>query len=104
MPANYIGSRLGAVNRWMARAGLASEQGVALTSVGNGQATVRHCDGTDEAIDCAALLVAPGRVAHDPLSSASIGTGIEVQIIGDARKPRSYGNAIHEAAYLARRV
>jgi 2,4-dienoyl-CoA reductase-like NADH-dependent reductase (Old Yellow Enzyme family)/thioredoxin reductase len=104
MPANYIGSRLGAVNRWMARAGLASEQGVALTSVGNGQATVRHCDGTDEAIDCAALLVAPGRVAHDPLSSASIGTGIEVQVVGDARKPRSYGNAIHEAAYLARRV
>jgi len=25
-------------------------------------------------------------------------------VIGDARAPRSYGNAIHEAAYLARRI
>ena len=29
---------------------------------------------------------------------ALLGTGIEVHVVGDARKPRSYGNAIHEAA------
>ena len=28
-------------------------------------------------------------------------SGITVQVIGDARQVRSYGNAIHEAAYLA---
>jgi hypothetical protein len=27
-----------------------------------------------------------------------------VQVIGDALKVRSYGNAIHEAAYLARNI
>ena len=27
-----------------------------------------------------------------------------VQVIGDARAPRSYDNAIHEAAYLARQL
>jgi hypothetical protein len=32
------------------------------------------------------------------------GTGIRVQVIGDARKVRGYGNAIHEAAYLARNI
>ena len=57
-----------------------------------------------ETIACTALLLAPGRVAHDPLSTALLGTGITVQVIGDARKPRSYGNAIHEAAYLARNI
>ena len=28
----------------------------------------------------------------------------DVDVVGDARAPRSYGNAIHEAAYLARRI
>jgi len=41
---------------------------------------------------------------HDPLSQALKGSGITVQVIGDARSPRAYGNAIHEAAYLARRI
>jgi hypothetical protein len=49
-------------------------------------------------------VLAPGRIAYDPLSRALHGTGIQVQVVGDARKPRSYGNAIHEAAYLARRI
>jgi hypothetical protein len=60
--------------------------------------------GAEEVIACAALVLAPGRVAHDPLSQALRGSGIAVQVIGDARSPRSYGNAIHEAAYLARRL
>jgi hypothetical protein len=38
------------------------------------------------------------------LSDALLGTGITVQVIGDAKAPRSYGNAIHEAAYLSRRI
>jgi hypothetical protein len=48
--------------------------------------------------------VAPVRRGHDPLSRALQGTGVEVHTIGDARSPRSYGNAIHEAAYLARHI
>ena len=103
VPAAYIGSRAGAVLRWSAKVGLASEQGLELVSVGEGSVTVRK-DGAEEVIACAALVIAPGRAAHDPLSQALLGSAITVQVIGDARSPRSYGNAIHEAAYLARQL
>ncbi len=103
VPAAYIGSRMGALTRWSAKAGLASEQGVELVQVSPGSVAIRK-DGKAETIACAALLVAPGRAPYDPLSQALLGTGITVQIIGDARKVRGYGNAIHEAAYLARRI
>ena len=100
VPANYIGSRAKYVLMWMAKAGLASEQGVKLIKVGNGAVTVSVA-GREETIACAALVVAPDRVSHDPLSQGLLGSGITVQVIGDARQVRSYGNAIHEAAYLA---
>ena len=80
------------------------ECGVSLLEVTREGAWVRHADGREESIACAALLLAPGRVAHDPLSRALQGKGITVHVVGDARSPRSYGNAIHEAAYLARRI
>ncbi len=103
VPAPYLGSRMGWVLRWAAQAGLASEQDLELLKVSPGTVTVRK-GGADEAIACAALVLAPGRVAHDPLSQALKGSGITVEVIGDARVPRSYGNAIHEAAYLARQI
>jgi pyruvate/2-oxoglutarate dehydrogenase complex dihydrolipoamide dehydrogenase (E3) component len=103
VPAAYLGSRMGWVLRWAGQAGLASEQDAALVRVEPGAVTVNK-GGAEEAIACSSLVLAPGRVAHDPLSSALRGTGIVVQVIGDARSPRSYGNAIHEAAYLARRI
>lgn len=103
VPAHYIGSRARAVLRWAGQVGLAPELDAALEGVGDGSVHLRHAGGT-ETIACTALLLAPGRVAHDPLSTALLGTGITVQVIGDARKPRSYGNAIHEAAYLARNI
>ncbi len=103
VPAAYIGSRAGAVLRWSAKVGLAGEYGMELISVADGVVTVRH-DGGNETIACAALVVAPGRRSHDPLSAALLGSGIQVQVIGDARKVRGYGNAIHEAAYLARNI
>ena len=102
-PANYIGSRTRWVLMWMGKAGLASEQNVELVLVGDGTVTVRK-DGQEETIPCVALIVAPDRTPHDPLSRALLGSGIAVQVIGDARQVRSYGNAIHEAAYLARMV
>ena len=103
VPAAYLGSRMGWVMRWVGQAGLAAEQGVQLLGVAPGSVTV-STGGAEEAIACAALVLAPGRVAHDPLSQALAGSHIAVQVIGDARSPRSYGNAIHEAAYLARRI
>jgi 2,4-dienoyl-CoA reductase-like NADH-dependent reductase (Old Yellow Enzyme family)/NADPH-dependent 2,4-dienoyl-CoA reductase/sulfur reductase-like enzyme len=105
VPASYIGSRAGAVLRWMAAANLAVEPGVELVAIEGDRVRLRHAiDGREETVACAALVLAPGRAAHDPLSAALQGTGIQVQVVGDARKPRSYGNAIHEAAYLARRI
>jgi 2,4-dienoyl-CoA reductase-like NADH-dependent reductase (Old Yellow Enzyme family)/thioredoxin reductase len=103
-PAPYIGSRSKAVLRWAGQAGLTSEQGMTLTSVGGGAVRVGHPDGRTEDIACGSLVIAAGRIAYDPLSMALHGTGITVQVIGDARAPRSYGNAIHEAAYLARNI
>ncbi len=102
-PAAYIGSRSGAVLRWSAKVGLASEHGLELVNVVHGAVTVRK-EGAEEVIACTALVIAPGRAPYDPLSRALLGTGITVQVIGDARKVRGYGNAIHEAAYLARRL
>lgn len=104
VPAAYIGSRLRYVMLWAGQVGLAPETGVTLTEVGDRLVFARHADGREERIDCAALVLATGRMAHDPLSAALQGSGIEVQVVGDARAPRSYGNAIHEAAYLARRL
>ena len=104
VPAPYIGSRAGVVLRWAAQVGLAPELGVELVEVAQGKVTVAHADGRRESIACAQLLIAPGRVAYDPLSRLFFKTGVAVEVVGDARTPRSYGNAIHEAAYLSRRV
>ncbi len=102
-PAAYIASRAKAVLGWMAKAALTSEQGVELLRVLSDGITIRK-GAADETIACAALVIAPGRVAYEPLSRALQGRGIVVQVIGDARSPRSYGNAILEAAYLVRRI
>uniref|UniRef100_UPI0035CB9004 oxidoreductase n=1 Tax=uncultured Sphingomonas sp. TaxID=158754 RepID=UPI0035CB9004 len=104
VPANYIGSRAANVLRWLGAIDLAPEVGVDLREVQEGAVVVAHADGVSETIACASLIVAPGRVAYDPLSTSFFKTGIAVEVVGDARSPRSYGNAIHEAAYLARRV
>lgn len=103
-PAAYIGSRTRYVMLWAGQAGLAPELGVTLQQASDGCVSIRHEDGRDEEVACASLIVAPGRVSNDVLSPKLLGSGIEVHVIGDARSPRSYGNAIHEAAYLARRI
>ena len=103
VPAAYIGSRLKPVMRWAGQAGLAVESGITVTQVGSGQIEIARAEGT-ETVACTTLIVAPGRVAYNPLSAGLVGSGVTVQVVGDARKPRSYGNAIHEAAYLARNI
>jgi pyruvate/2-oxoglutarate dehydrogenase complex dihydrolipoamide dehydrogenase (E3) component len=104
IPAPYIGSRAGWVMRWAGQVGLAPETGVTLEEALPGKLAVSHEDGRAEEIACAAVVLAPGRASYDPFGRALLGTTIDVQVIGDARKPRSYGNAIHEAAYLSRRI
>jgi len=103
VPAHYIGSRFKYVQMWMEKVGLAVEPGAALAYVGQNGIRIRKGE-AEETVSCAALVIAPARTAHDPLSQALAGSGITVQVIGDARTPRSYGNAIHEAAYLSRRI
>ena len=103
-PASYIGSRARPLLRWMAQANLTVEVGVELLSVEADRIGLRHADGRAESVRCNKLILAPGRIAEDPLSPALMRKGVIVQVIGDARRPRSYGNAIHEAAYLARRI
>ena len=95
---------MAAVNIWAAAAGLVTEQGVTLSEVREGEVVVNHADGRTETITCAALIIAPGRVAYDPFSGKLNKSGVRLQVVGDARTPRSYGNAIHEAAYLARNI
>jgi len=102
-PANYIGSRSKSVLRWAGQVNLAPELEVTLSDVAAGSVRISKA-GSAENIACAALVLAPGRIAYDPLSASLAGTGITVHLIGDARAPRSYGNAIHEAAYLARNI
>lgn len=103
-PANYIGSRAKWVQLWAGKAQLAVESGMELLEVEAGSILVRNASGAEERIECKRLVLAPGRKAHDPLSAVLQGTGVTVQVIGDAKTPRSFGNAIHEAAYLARRI
>ena len=103
-PTSYIGSRTRYVMMWAAEAGLTPETGVLLDNVGDGTITVSHADGRKEEIACAVLVLSPGRIAYDPISTRLAKAGIQVQVVGDARKPRSYGNSIHEAAYLARNI
>jgi pyruvate/2-oxoglutarate dehydrogenase complex dihydrolipoamide dehydrogenase (E3) component len=103
IPANYIGSRLKYLVMWMAKADLVTEQGATLIKVGSRSVTVA-LEGGEQTIACGTLVLAPDRVPYEPFSRALQGTGIAVQVIGDALKVRSYGNAIHEAAYLARNI
>jgi 2,4-dienoyl-CoA reductase-like NADH-dependent reductase (Old Yellow Enzyme family)/thioredoxin reductase len=104
VPANYLGSRMAAINIWANAAGLVAEQGVTLKEVREGEVVVSHADGRSETIACSALIIAPGRVAYDPFAGKLNKSGVRLQVVGDARTPRSYGNAIHEAAYLARNI
>lgn len=103
-PAAYIGSRARAVMRWMGQEGLSVETGVSLVSVGDKSVVIETASGETETLACDHLVVSPGRKPVDALANAFIGEPVQVHVVGDARKPRSYGNAIHEAAYLSRQI
>jgi DNA-binding LacI/PurR family transcriptional regulator len=60
--------------------------------------------GAEERLAVDTLIVCQGRRPNDDLAKELRGRGFPVQVIGDARAPRSYANAIHEAAYLVRQI
>jgi hypothetical protein len=77
----------------------------ALLSVGDGAARIRDIDSGVETtfpIDAAVLALVP--VPSNALAADLDGTGIEVQVVGDAVSPRFLMTAIHEAHVRARHV
>ncbi|MBI2963120.1 MAG: FAD-dependent oxidoreductase [Deltaproteobacteria bacterium] len=103
-PAVYIGSRAHHVLPWLAQAGVHPELGVVVEQVGEKSVRVKRPDGAGETIACDALIVSLGRESVNGLATALAGRGPTVHVIGDARQPRSFGNAVHEAAYLVRQI
>lgn len=104
VPANYIGSRSMAIKGLLAKSGLTIENGWCLANVGNGTATFTKLDGSEEKLRADTLIICQGRTPSNGLVKSLGRQKFEIQIIGDARQPRSYANAIHEAAYLSRKI
>lgn len=103
-PANYIGSRATAIRKFMRQTGVVFEGGLNLKSVGGGVAQFEQANGAIVSMPCDTIVICQGRVSNRNLVGALVGSPFAVQVIGDARQPRSYANAIHEAAYLVRQV
>ena len=117
-PAPYLLSRMGHVLRWLAEARIRIEPGLTVESVERNCLTVVHpgdaqggdaasespAAGRTEQIPCDSVIVCLGREPVNNLRDGLAGSVPEVHVLGDARSPRSYGNAIHEAAYLARQI
>ena len=80
------------------------EPGYNLARAGNGEAVFATADGGEEKVTADTLILCQGRKPCNGLAGALGGQGFTVHVIGDARQPRSYANAIHEAAYLVRQI
>ena len=104
VPANYIGSRAMWVGAFLAMSGVAIEADMALTSLADGQAVFTRGNGATEVVKADTIIICQGRHPQNQLAAALKGKVETVHVIGDARAPRSYANAIHEAAYLARQI
>ncbi|MCP5185017.1 MAG: FAD-dependent oxidoreductase [Pseudomonadales bacterium] len=104
VPANYIGSRVYAIMGIMAHAGLTVETGKRLVRVTSGEATFTDALDQEETLKMDHLVICQGRKPRNELAAPLRAANVTVQVIGDARAPRSYANAIHEAAYLARNL
>ncbi|MBK8629605.1 MAG: FAD-dependent oxidoreductase [Sphingomonadales bacterium] len=102
-PANYVGSRVWAIMGMMAFAGVSAETGLTLDSVGAGEAVFKGADGA-VTVKADTLVIASGRQPLNDLAQALAASPVALHVVGDAREVRSYGNAIHEAAYLSRTV
>ena len=102
-PANYIGSRVWAIMGYMGFIGLSVEGGRTPKRMNSADAVFATADG-EETVTADTFILCPGRAPNDALARALKDAKVPVQVIGDARAPRSYANAIHEAAYLVRQI
>jgi pyruvate/2-oxoglutarate dehydrogenase complex dihydrolipoamide dehydrogenase (E3) component len=104
VPANYIGSRSTVIVRLLGEANIEVETGYALEQIGDHQATFRNSDGTRQTLLSDTLILCCSRKPVDTLAKALRRSSLVVHTVGDVRKPRSYANAIHEAAFLVRQI
>jgi 2,4-dienoyl-CoA reductase-like NADH-dependent reductase (Old Yellow Enzyme family)/thioredoxin reductase len=103
-PANYIGSRALPIMGLMAHFEIQVEANLTLAHVEDGKAVFRAADGNEESIAADTLLICQGRRSSNALVTELHRSNVTMHVIGDAREPRSYANAIHEAAYLVRQI
>lgn len=110
VPAPYLLSRVMHVFRWLTEARVAIESGVIVRQVLPGGLLIsRTGQGGAEAVEveevgCDSVIACLGREPVNDLAKQLAGKVPVIHVLGDARTPRSYGNAIHEAAYLARQI
>jgi 2,4-dienoyl-CoA reductase-like NADH-dependent reductase (Old Yellow Enzyme family)/thioredoxin reductase len=102
--ANYLGSRAPNVTVMLSKLDVPVDYGVTVQRIGDHEIIVRHGDGRFETIETDLIVYCLARRPLDQLARDLSQKQVHVQVLGDARAPRSYGNAIHEAAYLARRL
>ncbi|GGE00571.1 hypothetical protein GCM10011529_03510 [Polymorphobacter glacialis] len=102
-PANYIGSRVWAIMGMMAHVGLAVEPGHSLARLADGSAVFTTAGG-ETSVEADTVVICSVRRALNALEKALQSQPVSLHVVGDARTPRSYANAIHEAAYLSRQV
>jgi 2,4-dienoyl-CoA reductase-like NADH-dependent reductase (Old Yellow Enzyme family)/thioredoxin reductase len=104
VPAPYLLSRMWHVLGWLQEASIAIEANTVVRAITAGGVVVAVGNEPEQEIHCDSVVVCQGREPDNWLVRELEGKVPEVVILGDAKKPRSYGNAIHEAAYLARQL
>jgi NADH dehydrogenase FAD-containing subunit len=104
VPAPYLFSRMRHVLMWLEDAKVKVETGTVVREITPKGIKVAVGTEPEQEIECDSVIVCQGREAVPDLYHELEGKVPEVLLLGDAKKPRSYGNAIHEAAYLARQL
>lgn len=104
MPANYIGSRAVVITGMLAHFGIEVECNKSLLRFDDGVAVFADGDGNEERAEADSVIISLGRKPHNPLEDALRTKPLTLHVLGDASATRSYANAIHEAAYLARQI
>lgn len=102
-PANFLGSRAPRVEALIAATRVPLELDSTLLHVEPGVVAFMK-KGTPQHVECDRLILAIDRIPATELVEPLRERRLKLQVLGDAREPRSYGNAIHEAAYLARQI
>jgi hypothetical protein len=88
----------------LSRYGIEPEVGRKLLWIAEQEIGVEGIDGKRETITASKVILCAGRTPANSLANELRGRGLVIQVIGDSRQPRSFGNAIHEAAYLSRTI